>query len=285
MLRYRCAVVGLLLVLLALAVVPLHAAEGNCWNMGETLPLTLYLRLKRQSEGVFGLFGGTEAPETDGGVEVDVTGQRFNAALPSGQHRNQVKRPLPPVYLPRFGINKLTRLDVPTWMKRAEKDMAGGPSVVESEIAVRFSVGGGLNKETTWLPLATRRSELESRMMAMMHPAAQQEMMKAAELGAPQSEIRYLDEIYFYYGYQTGEVNRLTSFKVECIYGVNKRDNMTLHYVWDEHRAYNPHRALTLCSAFALGVAMFLIASILNRHGKAAVQFNRKVVAVRQHED
>jgi hypothetical protein len=56
-----------------------------------------------------------------------------------------------------------------------------------------------------------------------------------------------------------GVFNRVTSFKAFATHSDRSHESITLKFDWDEHRQYNPHRALTIVAVVCLvfGVLLF----------------------------
>lgn len=295
-------------------------------HLGEQVPLTLYIRLKRQIQYSFLGGAGTAAPlavevepvevDADGDVVETVDGQSpapVREELPAGElklpslgaatgkHKNQLVRALPPTHCPRFGINKAVTLLSNQTLRIAGASLASDPTLQQSNIAFRFSVGRGLQKESTWLPLAARRryTNLLSAMLAgwMLDAHAAKAAEAAAErhrgeegaageaaADAAAAQVQYLSRLTFYFGYQKGELQKMTSFSVNAQYSNEVKAGVELHYVWNEHRPYNPNRAVTLCSAVAVLVAMIAAVAVFHPSGRSMLLFSQRIVAVRAHD-
>jgi hypothetical protein len=305
-------------------------------HLGDTIPLTMYMRLQRQTQKSF-LFdlGATagEAELEEGVVVEDAEGnvvvnpednnaarttllpdewklqQRQDLELPelgatTAKHKSQIVRNLPPAYGPRFGISRAVTLVANATLQAAGESLETDPARQQSDLAVRFSVGRGLQKESTWLPLATRHkvvnllTELLAKRLdalreggeAPLDAAARAEQVKVdkelEELRAKRDSpaVHYLSRVTFYFGYQTGEQQRLTSFAIDAHYSPVRRAGIELHYIWDEHRPYNPNRALVLCSAASLMVAMMMVVVVFHPSSRSMLLFSQRIVAVREHE-
>lgn len=307
-------------------------------HLGDIVPITLYMRLKRQTTSPF-LFGGNDAAGAqltvdEGDVVEDVEGnvvdvveegetagattlpeeldlRELNEQLASliagkGKHRSQLVRTMPPTYAPRFGINKAVTIMANATLRAAGASLEESTALQQSELAVRFSVGRGLQKESTWLPLASRHkfvsiiTELLGNRLAYLgegggvgrtaDAAAQAEHAELEDAFAAAAEARdhpavhYLTRVTFYFGYQTGEQQKVTSFAIDARYSPVQRPGIELHYVWDEHRPYNPNRALVLCSAAALLVAMIMTVVVFHPSSRSMLLFSQRIVAVRAHD-
>jgi hypothetical protein len=106
----------------------------------------------------------------------------------------------------------------------------------ETDVAIRFEIGRGLNRQTKWMalkqvPTATNYVKQE----------------------------KHLTMVVFRFGFQLGSVGRFTSFQAFATYSEKPHETITIHYEWDEHRAYNPHIALTVVSIVSLVLMVLLM--------------------------
>ncbi|CCW63805.1 unnamed protein product [Phytomonas sp. EM1] len=284
------AVLLILVALLAwspLGIVQAASISGSVgWDIGGTVPVTLYLRFEKQVEP-----GIVSAWDEEG--DLGKAQQKRPTKLPDRnppsdtkvlvwtKHQAQLTRSIPPIYAPRFGINKIAELPIQAPMKRAKEMLEASPQSSNTHMALRFMLGGRLRKETTWLPLAVRRSiQKNPSLISFLLPEQIENLESEGEIA-----VRYLSHIDFFFGFQLGAINRITSFRVEYTYSESVPDVLELQYHWNEHQAYNTHRALTLCSVVVLLIAIIMANSMLSRQGRLPKLFRRKVVVVRAHED
>lgn len=327
-----CGVAVLFIVIPAYAA-PAARSPTLIDHIGDSIPLTMYMRLERQTQKTF-LFnwyaaGKGDAQLEEGEVAVNNEGNvvvehgtktqlpdEWNVEelgnddeLPAlgattGKHRNQIIRNLPPSFSPRFGINRAVRLMANATLRAAGAELQRDPALQQSALAVRFSVGRGLQKESTWLPLASRH-RVVSLLSALLGHRLDELRVAAPKMGAAEKAeraalehefedvtaekravppVHYLSRVTFYFGYQTGEQHRLTSFSIDVRYSSVQRPGIDLHYIWDEHRPYNPNRALVLCSAASLLVTMMMVVVVFHPSSRSMLLFSQRIVAVREHE-
>ncbi|KAK7200167.1 hypothetical protein NESM_000067400 [Novymonas esmeraldas] len=291
-------------------------------HLGDIVPLTLYMRVKRQVQHSFISIGAADAQlqvdevavEDGDGNDVDVAALAAKAQplpkdldLPSlgaarGKHPNQVDRVLPPSYCPRFGINRAVILKVNDTLRLAGEIMEADATLQQSDFAFRFSVGRGLQKESTWLPLAARKSfmnVLSATLAARLHAEqAAQVADTAAErqrgtLGAEDVDpvvaqearrVQYLSRVTFFFGFRKGDLQKMTSFSITAQYSPEVKAGVEIQYVWNEHRAYNPNRAVTLCSAVVVLVSMITMLAVFHPSSRSMLLFSQRIVAARAHE-
>lgn len=280
-------------------------------HIGDVIPVTVYLRTKRQLRHTF---IGYEEWDTEVGVDEDVEEiensnvEEFGSELfiPSGgtpRHPNQIMRTLPLAFCPRFGIQSSVKLQSSLALQTAGKILLSRPKEQQSDSAIRVSLGMGLRKESTWLPFVVRRKymytlyeQLETQLDNVpLDDRARMQRQRDAEdvhnLGenggtsASDVALRYLAYITLHIGYQTGDMQRITSFSVSAHYSELPKDEVQVSYVWDEHRAYNPHRAIAWCSAVAVVAALFTILILFHPSGRVMVLFTHKMVTIAEHED
>ncbi|KPI89537.1 hypothetical protein ABL78_1305 [Leptomonas seymouri] len=301
-------------------------------HFGDTIPLTMYMRLKRQTQKSFllpvahaamklqlekgeveedeeGNVMARDADDGDGTARAGRLPDNWNLRdleLPSfgattGKHRNQIIRNLPPTYAPRFGISRVVMLMMNATLRAAGATLEGDASLQQSDSAVRFSVGRGLQKESTWLPVASRHKVarmltelLGNRLEALRetdrdaldaaaHAEQQEEAAGTANHG-DDSAVHYLSQVTFYFGYQTNEQHKLTSFAIDASYSTVQKPGIELRYIWSEHRPYTPNRALVVCSAVSLLVTMVMTMAVFHPSSRSMLLFSQRIVAVRAHE-
>ncbi|CUG92928.1 membrane-associated protein, putative [Bodo saltans] len=144
---------------------------------------------------------------------------RINGSYPSTPSTT-----IPYDFCPRFGWNKL--VEIPS------ADYGSN----ETDIAIRFEIGRGVNRQTKWMPLK--------------------------ELPSPTNGIKtakHLTMVIFYFGFQVGAFGRFTSFKAVATYSEHAHEVIIIKYEWDEHRSYNPHIALGVVSAVSLVGFLMLV--------------------------
>lgn len=307
----------------ALLSLPVSAQYGSpVFNFGESIPLTVYVRLHRQSQSFLHHImrgGGDVAVDEDAEVPVDAktsTNEDFIDAMLAAntrgaagvlaieegadtigrKHAMQVQRLIPSQQAPRFAVDNTVVLPAKGLYDEAAAQMRRGSFPEESDLALRLSVGKGLRKETTWIPVATLSSRLRSHLSELLSPDNRRELAElddeAQDQDSPRPAREEADPIYYLtsvslnFGFQSGVVNRMTSMRYEFGYSRTKPQHLVLHYLWDEHRAYNPHMAITACSTASVVVALWMLFSIVGlRTGKAAKQFRKHTVVVRHHEE
>jgi hypothetical protein len=217
---------------LALFVVLAEVTAVFSWDFGDIVPVTAFIRV-------------------------------------NGKLLDQAGTPLPISNCPRFGSNRIVQLpalfatlfpDGHDDIHQASEDAGSRPA---PNIAIRFEVGRGLNKNTKWITV--RQSANQSR------KAPQQ-----------RSEL-HLTMIRFEFGYQMGVFNRLTSFKAFATHSDRPHESITLKFDWDEHRQFNPHRALSVVSFVCLALGITLMLRIT--HSAYGGAFRTKNVVVHDRSD
>ncbi|CAJ1008281.1 hypothetical protein Q4I28_003594 [Leishmania naiffi] len=284
-------------------------------HLGDIVPLTLYVRMKRQIRHAFisivdeQLEVEEEAvvddAETTAQAVAAVEMQRLNDLdLPllggtRGKHKDQVVHLLPPVSSPRFGINKATRIMANDTLREAGRSLQEDITLQQSDLAFRFSVGRRLHKESTWLPLAARKKYtnlldtvlarrlhvLQAAQAADAAAGLQRDKEVAEDMGdtAAALQVQYLSRVIFYCGYRKDEL-KMTSFSVTAHYSPEVKPSVELRFIWSEHRAYNPNRAVTLCSAVAVLVSMIAVLAVFHPSSRSMLLFSQRIVAVRAHD-
>lgn len=311
--------IAILALLCLVGVLPTAAASidpstARVWHIGDTLPLTFYIRLRRQTGGMWSfLMGGGTAEKDDNDRPVLFTTQSKTngevgdrVAWEEGRiplldeadhiglkHPAQTRRSIPPEYAPRIGINRVVSLPVKAWWdvvaRQIDREsLAGG--FKESDLALRVSVGSGLTKETTWFPVAAVRKQLADSPIFDFMTAHDKALLASLgidhlEKSLTKEEVVYLSELHFAFGVHVGAVVRLTSLHVECSYVPSPGDVLQLRYTWAEHRPYNPHRGITLCCIVVILVATVMAVRVLSGTNHVAAAFARKAVVVRREED
>ncbi|KAG5506030.1 hypothetical protein GH5_05711 [Leishmania sp. Ghana 2012 LV757] len=288
-------------------------------HLGVVVPLTIYVRMKRQIEHAFISVVDPQLAVDEEAVNNDVQGHHEAAAtmeelrlkeldLPSlgatrGKHESQLVRVLPPSSSPRFGINKAVTIAANGTLRAAGRSLEEDTTLQQSDLAFRFSVGRELHKESTWLPLAARQrytNELSVILAARLDKvhAAQaaeaaaerqrdeeaMEGMDHAAAAAEAQKVRYLSRVTFFFGYRKGDLQKMTSFSVKAHYSPDVKPSVDLHFIWSEHRPYNPNRAVTLCSAVAVFVSMITVLAVLRPSSRSTLLFSQRIVAVRAHD-
>ncbi|KEG07799.1 hypothetical protein DQ04_08791010 [Trypanosoma grayi] len=243
---------GLVLLLL------LAVCGVDAWNFGESLPVTVHMRLQRETPHA--AVARDDADDAD-----DI----IDAAAAAGEGQ-QYTRQLPPDSCPRFGINKRVHHPAKLLFSYA-RNASAGPVQSLSSVALRFQLERGLKKGTAWLPLlkGTRRRS----------PTAHENQLPRDD------DTLYLSTVVFKFGFQGGTFNRITSFHAHTIYSAKLHDEIELQYHWDEHRAYNPHRALSVCAVTSVLTAVVVLHIILFRGGKLTHHFRAKKIALRNHKE
>lgn len=159
-----------------------------------------------------------------------------------------VATPIPNDFCPRFALNKIVQV----------------PSIdygsTESDVALKFEIGRGINRGTKWLALK--------------------------QLPSPTNGLtaqKHLTMVVFKFGFQVGAFGRFTSFKALASYSDKPHETITLKYEWDEHRSYNPHVALTVVSVVSV-VAMVFLAHRITADSLATIM-KKGVTVVRDRKD
>jgi len=231
--------VVLMLVLILLFADSADARATAGWRMGSSVPMTIYLRTQRQARGFFD-FGehNTEDEEVHDVSAASPAKEEMEEAAAEmlqplspdvllaqhggGVHRNQIRRQVPPSHGPRFGISKHAELPLGAWIRAAARELNTSTSreVVESALAIRLSLGRDFRKETTWIPLATRRhfiSRLHLLTFAQRNRVEAEDAEGRGDVHG--NDIYVLHRLHLFFGFKSAEVhNRLTFFRVEYEY-------------------------------------------------------------------
>ncbi|AYU78498.1 hypothetical protein LdCL_210008500 [Leishmania donovani] len=288
-------------------------------HIGDLVPLSMYIRTKRQIRHSFISVADQQLAVDEEAVVDDAAGnvEAATAAevlrpkdldLPSlgatrGKHKNQVVRLLPPASSPRFGINKAVTIVANSTLRAAGQSLQEDTALQQSDLAFRFSVGRGLHKESTWLPLAARKkytSQLSETLAGRLHEmqaaqaadaaAERQRDKEAAEAmdntaaAAAAQKVQYLSRVTFFFGYRKGDLQKMTSFSIAAQYSPEVKPGVELQFLWSEHRPYNPNRAVTLCSAVAVLVSMITVLAVFHPSSRSMLLFSQRIVAVRAHD-
>lgn len=328
----------LLIVLLCLTDGPTFVAAQYLtpsFVVGETIPVTAYIRVQRQTKGILNFIGGGGADDaedddeanngntagSEGTVEREGIEEAMMAANAKGaagvlglpadadrtgtKHASQIARLIPQQQAPRFGVRKSASLPAKAIMLAAEKQLRQQKEAPqeESDLALRLSVGRGLNKETTWVPLVTRARQLYTgplaqllapefldEVAARMAGSTDWERLLEADAGAtaalPGDHLYYLKHITVLFGFKTGLHSRVTSVRFAYEYTLARPTALGLAYVWDEHRPYDPHRAIGLCCLVAVVLALVMMAQMVcNPNTRMVKQFRKRTVVVRPRDD
>jgi hypothetical protein len=142
----------------------------------------------------------------------------------NGSYPSTPSTAIPYDFCPRFAWNKL--VEIPS------ADYGSN----ETDVAIRFEIGRGVNRQTKWMPLK--------------------------ELPSPVNGIKvakHLTMVIFYFGFQVGAFGRFTSFKAVATYSEHPHEVIIIKYEWDEHRSYNPHVALGVVSAVSIAAFVALV--------------------------
>ena len=171
---------------------------------------------------------------------------------------------LPIANCPRFGTNKIVQLPAlfpPSSSSEENKKNDDLHQISSgSNIAIRFEIGRGLKKSTKWITVR-----------------------QSGNTSTNQATDTYLTMIHFQFGFQMGVFNRVTSFKAYATHSDRPHEIVTLKFDWDEHRAYNPHRALSLVAFVCLILGIFLFHRLTrSAYGGA---FHSKSVIVHDRTD
>ncbi|GET88266.1 hypothetical protein, conserved [Leishmania tarentolae] len=282
-------------------------------HIGDFVPLTVYLRTERQIRRSFisvadqQLAVDEEAvvDNAEGNVEADTAAEFLKPKdldLPSlgatrGKHEKQLVYLLSPASSPRFGINKAATLMANFTLRAAGQSLQEDTTLQQSDWALRFSVGRGLHKESTWLPVAARQkytSRLSETLAGRLHElqaadaAAErhrdEEAGEAVDNAAAAQKVQYLSRITFFFGYHKGDLPKMTSFSIAALYSPEMKPGIELQFLWIESRPYNPNRAVTLCSAVAVLVSMITVLAVFHPSSRSMLLFSQRIVAVRAHD-
>ncbi|RNF16096.1 uncharacterized protein Tco025E_05292 [Trypanosoma conorhini] len=246
------------LLLLLLLLLPLLSAWGvAAWNVGEIIPVTLHVRLKRMSPNI--AVGRDDVDDVEDMQDL-LQGEQF-------------LRPLPPDFCPRFGINRRVHQPAKRLFERARKQ-AQVPGHSLSDVAVRFQLERGLSKSTAWLPLL--KSTVREPPYGAHTPSN-----KTGRDG----HVLHLAAVTFSFGYQESTFNKITAFHAEPVYAGVQHDAIELQYRWEEHRAYNPHRALSVCAFACVFATVAVLYMIVFAPSSLSTQLRRGKVALRSHRE
>ncbi|PBJ68874.1 hypothetical protein TcG_02591 [Trypanosoma cruzi] len=227
----------------------------DAWNVGEIIPVTLHMRLKRA------------APTTTVGRN-DM--EELEDMQESGQGE-QFLRPLPPDFCPRFGINRRVHQPAKRLFEHAHKQtQASGRSL--SDVAVRFQLERGLSKSTAWLPLlkTTVRSSMSNR---------------GQNASVRDENMLYLAAVTFSFGYQESTFNKITTFYAEPVYAPVHHEEIELQYHWEERRAYNPHKALSACAFISVFATIAVLYMIIFSSRSLSKEIKNKTFTLRSHRE
>ncbi|RNF05288.1 hypothetical protein TraAM80_04579 [Trypanosoma rangeli] len=244
-----------LLTLLLLLLLSTLGVEG--WNVGEIIPVTLHMRLKRVSPNI--VVGRNDMDDVNDMRDFD-QGEQF-------------LRPLPPDFCPRFGINRRVHQPAKLLFEHARRHAkVSGRSL--SDVAVRFQLERGLSKSTAWLPLL--KSTVRTPLYGVKTPPKKT---------SQDEHVLHLAAVTFSFGYQEGTFNKITAFHAEAVYATVQHDEIEIQYRWEEHRAYNSHRALSVCafvSVFATIAVLYVIVFAKNSLSK---ELRQRHVTLRNHRE
>ncbi|ESL08416.1 hypothetical protein TRSC58_03881 [Trypanosoma rangeli SC58] len=244
--------------LLTLLVLLLLSALGvEAWNVGEIIPVTLHMRLRRVSPNI--AVGRDDMDDVNDMRDFD-QGEEF-------------LRPLPPDFCPRFGINRRVHQPAKLLFEHARRHaQVSGRSL--SNVAVRFQLERGLSKSTTWLPLL--KSTVRAPLYGVKTPPKQTNH---------DEHVLHLAAITFSFGYQEGTFNKITAFHVEAVYATVQHDEIELQYHWEEHRAYNPHRALSACAFVCVFATITVLYLIVFAQSSLSKKLRQSQVTLRNHRE
>eukprot|EP00744_Colponema_vietnamica_P016473 GILI01023116.1.p1 GENE.GILI01023116.1~~GILI01023116.1.p1 ORF type:complete len:216 (-),score=28.91 GILI01023116.1:67-714(-) len=138
--------------------------------------------------------------------------------------------PIPLDFVPRFGFNRHVQLPSLDFLSSAQ------------HVSIRFRIDRGLDKMTKWITV---------KRIVPMAPISDKNKKAPAE--------SHLNRVTFKFGYQSGVFNRFTSVKVHASHSENSVPTIALEFDWDEHRRFNPHRAITVTYALSI-IAVILLA-------------------------
>ncbi|KAH9597768.1 hypothetical protein LSM04_003817 [Trypanosoma melophagium] len=254
----------LTLLLLSLLLFIFTNCGVDAWNFGEIIPVTIDLRLEREAPNLMVARDDVEEAE-------DMADNNNNDGLTAGRagRGKFYTRPLPPEFCPRFGINRRVHLPARSLFEYAH-NTSRNPQQSLRDVAVRFQLERGLGKSTAWVPLL--QQTLRTAPFAQKEPVLRDAVPSIAV-------------VHFYFGYQGGTFNKLTTFRVDLEYSKTPHDNVELHYHWDEHRAYNPHRALSACAFFSVIATVVVLHFAILRNGKLSQKLRKGQIVVRNHKD
>ncbi|CAD2220875.1 hypothetical protein, conserved [Angomonas deanei] len=198
------------------------------------------------------------------------------------KHVHQTKESLPSVVSAVFGVSRSVVYDLEATMLKA-KNLTTATDLqkqsYQSEVAIRMGVGKGINRETTWLPLLVMRKPY-SRLGVLLS------RKRAEQNSAVEASLHQLAQIKFSFGFQNeGEYYAVTDCTVSYEYipvgQSNNVNTVKIVYDWNEHRPYNPHRALSVCTLLVLVWAMLVSGNIWSGRGKITKRFQRRQVTLR----
>ncbi|ORC89365.1 uncharacterized protein TM35_000121400 [Trypanosoma theileri] len=257
-----------MLLLLSLLVLLFTNCGVDAWNFGEVIPVTIDLRLQREAPNLMVARDDVDDAED---MADNINNQNDNEGIPpAGMARGKVyTRPLPPEFCPRFGINRRVHHPAHSMFEYAH-NTSRSPKQSLQDIAVRFQLERGLGKATAWIPLLQQTLRPS--------PFARQQPI-------PTDAVPTLAVVHFYFGYQGGTFNKLTTFRVDIEYSKTPHDDVELHYHWDEHRAYNPHRALSACAFVSVIATVVILHFVILRNGKFAQRIRKGQIIVRNHKE
>ncbi|KAG5479352.1 hypothetical protein LSCM1_04610 [Leishmania martiniquensis] len=284
-------------------------------HLGDIVPLTIYVRMKRQIENAFiSVFDqqlAVDAVVNEGVQEPDVAAAAVKELglkdlyVPSlgafrGTHESQLVRVLPPSSSPRFGISKVVTIVANGTLRAAGRSLEEDKTLQQSGLAFRFSVGKEWQKESTWLPLAARQKYISQLSALLTERWADMNAAQAADAAAERKRdeeaaddmgntaaaltVQYLSRITFLFGYRKGDLQKMTSFSVKAYYSPEVKPGVELQFLWSEHRPYNPNRAVTLCSIVAVLASMITVLAVLHPSSRSALLFSQRIVSVRAHD-
>ena len=150
-------------------------------------------------------------------------------------------------FSPRFGVDKVSLLPSADYSSH------------ETDVLIKFELGRGINRGTKWLTLK-KIGEGE---------------------GAKES---HMTSVVFKFGYQAGAVGHLTSFKAFATFSERPHETIMLKYEWDEHRAYNPHTALTVVSVLSI-LSLIVVAHRMVGDSFVFAKKMKHLVVVRERSD
>lgn len=152
-------------------------------------------------------------------------------------------------FAPRFAVNKVAQLPSADYSSR------------ETDVLIKFELGRGINRGTKWLTL--------------------KKLPSSSTMNGKES---HMTSVVFKFGYQAGAVGHLTSFKAFATFSERPHETILLKYEWDEHRAYNPHTALTVVSIVSI-VGLIVVAHRLLGDSYSFARKMKNLVVVRERSD
>lgn len=168
---------------------------------------------------------------------------------------------MPLDFVPRFAIHRNVQLPSLDFLDSA------------MHVSIRFRMDRGLDKMTKWITV--------KRTIPINAEAA----LKAGKKNIPKES--HLNRITFKFGFQSGVFNRFTSLKVHASHSENAVPTITLHYDWDEHRRFNPSRAITAVYVVSIIAVIALTHRLLTKNilpvGKSGQA--KRLVVVDQRTD